>query len=992
MNMEFAGFLKDTTRETCRFLSELLPQIGGADWWKNSVHSKLSYQQQRRVETGHITKMEDLDLIALMRVFDKNWYEIAEKSKFNDDARTLIKEMQQVRHRASHEGTEDPSLDDLYRDLDTLHRFLIMIGANCILIEKMDAQRKNVMRQMNAGEGNPAPSTPIVSSSDEELEAPSEPEAPTGGASTRGVPLELMGKDAGQNEQVRHLLRDNTYIGIDFGTSTTIVSYVRLDEETNALSVDVMPIKQYDDLGRCFEDPLVPSCIAWTGGKLLVGQGAAQLKNVNRPGKNIWFSFKMELGIDLGPKYYYSDLAGTKGPVRIENPQDATRVFFGYLRKQIEAFVSEKKLPNQLVYSVSVPASFEANQRQDLCNALSDAGIVLPSFGIIDEPNAAFISYLADTLKTGTGVAQEYAQRKRRILVFDFGAGTCDISILEVGMEDGRFISRNKAISQFHALGGDNIDRHIAKSVLLGQLINQLEKEVDFTSTDLSQHIIPHLQPAAEMLKIQCCKYIRTNWNGTNVEPFASVEKVISGHDIKPFTIREGLSLQLAKPSMSFAEFAHIMEQFLEQDESNWNLENRQEDIVSIFEPIQSAMEKANVKKDELDMVLFIGGSSQNPYVLSAIKDYFGRFVESVEPGDLRTPVSRGAALNSFVVNGLKCEIIKPITSEPVLVLTLGGGLREILPAGTAIPSEEVFVDDLEPQRDGQHKIELPICVTNEDKLLATIEITSAPEKPFFKGDKITLTCSVDENKLLHIKAKAGTHMVSGVLVNPLANKELTPEESRMLLARQHLHNSVANNRGRPSTDILLNYAYACQHADHYIEAAEAFEAMERLDPTRDFSTMIGYLYSRAGKSKQSDKWAEIAHKKKPSATTAFNLALAKQRVGDYESYENLMEESLQHNPEFEAALELYGHYKFKKGRPEGLIMLEKAFNEFKEQFDRNTLNEDDYFRFRRAASTLGHAAIVEQIDRRQRDFNNQQRNYSEQNLAASSAGEHPAK
>ncbi len=989
MNIPLSVFLKETAKETCRVLAELLPTIGGPDWWKSRVKSKLSYQQQRRFESGQIATLEDLDLAALMRVVDKNWFEIADKGGYPDEGRNLVKEVQQVRHRASHEGVGEPALEDLYRDLDSLKRYLAMIGADKELLAMLDEQRRRIMAAMTGKDADAnAPASPTTP-------APMKGDAAAAGEKPRprntpsqGVRLELLGREAGGDEKVRALLNGKSFIGIDFGTSTTVVSYVRLDPETGTIVADPIPIKQYDELGRCIEDHLVASCVAWTGQKILVGQGAAQLKSAYEYGKNIWFSFKMKLGVDLGPQYYRSALARGKGTVLIEKPQHVAAVFFRYLRQQIETFVADSKLPGQIVYSVSVPAAFEANQRQDLCNALAVAGIVLPSYGIIDEPNAAFISYLVETLHTGTGIAKSMEERKRRIMVFDFGAGTCDISILEVGAENGRFVSKNLAISQFHALGGDNIDRQIVRDSLLGQLASQLNEEVDFTTAELATAIIPRLQPTAEALKVQICKYVANNWDGKNIDPFSESDRVVTGNDVEPFTLNSGMNLKIEKPSLSFSGFATVMNPFLTSDESEWSWARREEDLASIFEPVLSAMEKAGISNDELDMVLFIGGSSLNPFVQSAIQDYFGRFVEPVFLSDLRTPVSRGAALNSFMVNGLGCEIIKPINSEPVYVVTLGGGLRELLPAGAEIPSEEFFVSDLVVQRDGQSKVELPICVTNEDKLLAVIEITARRGRPFKSGEQVTLLCSIDENKLLRIRAKVGNRMVSGTLVNPLANKEITPEESRMLTARQHLYASAVENNGRPAVHAMLQYAYACQDAGHFIEAAEAFEAVERLDTARNFSTQICYLYGRSGKSRLSSKWSARAYERNPCATTAFNLALDKQRQGNMAAYENLMEESLRLDPEHEPTLEVYGHYLKQRAHPQGIPMIEMAFERLKEKLDRNALYENDFYRLRRAAQTLGREDVVEQIDRKEKDSRGDGSQYNSNNLAASSEKE----
>jgi hypothetical protein len=410
----------------------------------------------------------------------------------------------------------------------------------------------------------------------------------------------------------------------------------------------------------------------------------------------------------------------------------------------------------------------------------------------------------------------------------------------------------------------------------------------------------------------------------------------------------------------------------------------REDDVISIFEPIDSAIRKAEMEPDQLDMVLFIGGSSLNPFVQKAICERFGRFVECVVPGDLRTPVSRGTAIHAFVVNGLGCELIRPITSETIYVVTAGGGLNQVLPAGTEMPSDDIFVGDLQVQRDGQEKVELPICVSSEDKVLGMIEVEAPEGHPFKGGEIVTLACRLDENKLLRVKAKVGKQMVQGSLLNPLANDELTPAESRMLIARQAVNLSALEGGGRPNVSVMLHFAYACEEAEHWLEAAEALEAVERLDMNRDFATNICYCYSKAGKRRLSDKWAEIAYKRCKQPAAAFNLALTKRAQGDTENYERLMEEAIKLDPDFAAALESYGHYLKEKGAPKGIGMIDTAFERMYESFENEALDEDDLGRLRRAASTVGRKDVVEKVDRRRKDLEKPEKTYAEGNLAVS--------
>ena len=189
-----------------------------------------------------------------------------------------------------------------------------------------------------------------------------------------------------------------------------------------------------------YQSERLPSAIAWYKGKLLVGEVASNLKYTLTKGKNIWFSFKMEIGKDLGAKYYNSEVKDLEG-VKIRNPKDCVRVFFMYLHMLITKYCKDNGLSDNIRYAVSIPASFEANQRKELMEALETNGMVVCRQSLIDDPNAAFISYVHDSENSNHPllISPHY---NSKVLVFDFGGGTCDISILEIGKSANGFYSK----------------------------------------------------------------------------------------------------------------------------------------------------------------------------------------------------------------------------------------------------------------------------------------------------------------------------------------------------------------------------------------------------------------------------------------------------------------------------------------------------------------------------------------------------------------------
>ncbi len=964
MANDLRGVLRTAHDWTARFLESNLPTVCGAEWWKTCVCWKLSVPQERALEERDIANLQGLDLAALLRVVDKNWRELCLALRLPREGRTLVNEVRNIRNRLAHEPLSGLPLEDQQRDADTLARYLDLIGAEEAAVMSAKQLKEALLRRLMMGE-SPADGEEMTGQDSRETESEpveaAEPELLSREDETEGVPTECVGPRAAAVQGVRDAMRRATYVGIDFGTSTTVVSVVTADGNTERLLAEPISITQLSETGRETDDHLVPSCIAWTRNRLLVGRGAADLRPELIEGKNVWSSFKMRLGVDLGPQYPNTVLSHEAGGVVIERPQDAARVFFEFIREAVEDYVQSKGLPARVYYAVSVPAAFEANQRQDLINALADAGIPVEESSLIDEPNAAFLSYLVEmeSNTSGSRFLDSMAQRARRVLVFDFGAGTCDISVLEVKVKNDRLLSRNLAISKFMALGGDDLDRAIAREVLLPQLCGGKAPTSAFSTNEIETVVLPRLKPQAELLKIQCSKMAEDGGFRT-LDDLRRQKAVVRGNPIPAVSLR-GNKWELKDPRISLSEFADMMAPFLA--DPSFDDEEVRDQTPSVLEPIASALEKAGLSYDELDMVLFIGGSSENPLVRQRIADHLGRFVDCVTPRDLRAHVSQGAAVHSLFVHGLGWDLIRPITSEPIYVITRNNNLDLILPAGTSVPSPDISVTELRVDQDRQERVELPICVSGANKILAVVSAMPPTTPGYFKkGERVRLSCSITGDKLLKVRVRIGDKSLTARILNPLANAALTDKDRRLLEARQALNEAILSGNGRPTPAAVLNFALAAQTAKRWREAAEMFEAVERLDPKRDFATEITYSYAMAGDRENDGKWSEKAYERAPSSVTAYNLAITKSEKGDMAGYERLMEESLKHDPDGDAALNAYGHYLAQKGNPRGLELVEKACDLLSDELAAGILSESDYGRLRQAATTLGRAQVLRDL------------------------------
>ena len=136
--------LGEVAKQLTLFLEKVLPTLF-ADWWKEAILNGLSFQQRRRMEQRGIASLGALDLAALLRVLDQNWYQISNKLGLTSESRHFVKEMQTIRNRWAHVTTEGFPLDDVYRDLDTLQRFAVVIEANEALIQELRSLKTSLL-------------------------------------------------------------------------------------------------------------------------------------------------------------------------------------------------------------------------------------------------------------------------------------------------------------------------------------------------------------------------------------------------------------------------------------------------------------------------------------------------------------------------------------------------------------------------------------------------------------------------------------------------------------------------------------------------------------------------------------------------------------------------------------------------------------------------------------------------------------------------------
>lgn len=768
---------------------------------------------------------------------------------------------------------------------------------------------------------------------------------------------------------------NKTYVGIDFGTSTTVVSIATLNPEQKTIEAKPIRLKQLLIDGTPFESEKLPTVIAYCNKQLFVGEGASQLKYQLKKGKNIWFSFKMEIGEDLGAKYYESELKDDPR-VRIRNPKDAVRVFFMYLQILINRYCEQNSLSTNIQYSVSIPASFEANQRKELMEALETNGMRVSNQALIDEPNAAFISYVQDSLDSEEPIVLN-PNYNPKVLVFDFGGGTCDISILEIGKDIDGFYSKNIAISKFAQMGGDDIDRYITYHYILPRFMEQNNHKITDFLTAERKYIAAQLYKISEQLKIQICKDLSVKAKDLVIPS----DEYSSG---RKFTLTMPVSIGTSKGDLfqeefylTVAEMSETMKVFLKHSELPIRFKH-EEDYNNIFIPINSAIRKAKIKKDEIDYILLIGGSAQNPYVQEALKLHF-EDSKILVPQDLQTHVSKGAAINSLLLHGLGKCIIKPITSEPIILLTRDTRTKVLLEAGVNIPCDVRIVDDLVTARDKQATIELPICVGNANKLLYNLKITK--EGGFPANTPVTVAIEINADKLLIAKAHCMGQTCIIEPQNPFANKELTTEERIVLQAERQANIDTEANGGIPPKNTLIALRKVYEQVGNDFRAAETYERQLELYPASNEYNNVGVLYYNSGNKDKAIEFFERALQVNPNDTVPnFNLGHSLEDT-DIKRAEEYLRKAHHLDPNHAPTnIELAGIESRLGHIEESQHLLEVAYDKLMQKWKTNTMSDFDYSWLAAAARRLGHVDIARQVSQSQPGVE-KEKFYNEENL-----------
>lgn len=548
-------------------------------------------------------------------------------------------------------------------------------------------------------------------------------------------------------------MKNNYYIGIDLGTTNTVVTIGEKNPIDGTLYRRNCKIKQYDNLKNEITAEILPSVLYGDGKDIIVGKYAQEMKNKNS--SNVVYNSKRSMGTDIvfpiNGKY-------------LQAWEVAAEIL-----KCCRDSICESNFTNDIDEAIiTVPASFDHDKIEDTKRAAEKAGFDKSKIHVLHEPTAALIDFVYNA--ANNTVTPLSFEQKKRLIVLDLGGGTCDISIIDTQVINDEIILEEKAINRYEEVGGIDFDYRCA-DYLKKYICDTYNIKYDNYDDEQQREMYGKLVVFAEQMKETFSNRIK--YAKKRGEPLSESDLTITrtfNNYVENFDVTI---------TMTYNDYIESIKALLYKPETKALTNDELEKSKNIESPIIETLSKYNISADSIDYIYLTGGMSNFPPIMERVKTILNKSDNDVKVAyEPLKSVSCGASIyHYYKVKETKLKMIedgehlsfntiveeinsnhkaikpKQVFSESIMINLLEGLPKVVIPENKEYPCQDVLEDVLTVTSPAGIAIEVYCGENQYDTKMRKQKTYIKPfDTPVPEGTMLDIDYTIDEDKSLEMK------------------------------------------------------------------------------------------------------------------------------------------------------------------------------------------------------------------------------------------------